>query len=118
VYFEFEVTVPADTPKDRPHIQDLELKPGVINRMAVEFPMGCRGMVHCQIWHIDVPLWPTNPEGSIAADGVEVRWAEHTVKLEKPWILRVKAWSPGTRYSHTLRVRINLLPLPGLYPWL
>jgi len=118
MFFEFQITVPANTPKDDPITQKLELKPGVIHKIGIYFPPGCCCLVHVQLWHLDVPLWPTNPEGDICGDAQEVFWLEHYALWDKPAELIAKAWNEDEKFDHRIIIRIAILPPPGMYPWL
>ena len=108
--YEFLVTVPADTPKAEPVQVEALVHPGMVTHVSVEFPRGCHQMVHCIIVEGKYQLWPRNPEGTMASDDYVVEFSDFREIKRGRNLLLVYAWSPGSSYSHDLRVRITVLP--------
>lgn len=108
--YEFVVTVPADTPKEEPVKVEALVHPGMVTFVSVEFPRGCHQMVHCIIVEGKYQLWPRNPEGTMASDAYVVEFSDFKELKKGHNLLDVYAWSPGSSYSHDLRVRITVLP--------
>ena len=111
MFFEYPVTVPADTAKAAPVEEELPLCAGTITQVGVQFPAGCAGMVNASIWRGDHQLWPVNLDDAIAGEDAVVAWPESYDLADEPFSVKVKLWSPGTTYDHTITFRFALLSL-------
>lgn len=109
MYYDFAVTVPAGTAENDPVTENLKLTKGIIHRVEVDFPAGCRGYVSLVIMHGGHQLFPENREGSFNAEGYTIPIDEHYPLLSKPYSLKAVAWSPDASYDHTITVRIGIL---------
>jgi len=104
------VSIAPSTSRAAPETKTIELVPGTIRHVEVEFPDGCAGLAHCQIWRWGHQLWPSNPGASFASNAYVVSWDEDFSLKDWPHDLRVEAWNLDDTYSHTLRVRVVLIP--------
>ena len=109
MFYEFAITVTANTLESAPKEQELKLCAGVIQKVHVLFPPGPHGMVKLRFLAGGHQYLPTNPEGDIASDDEVWRADDEYYELEVPYILKVVAYSPGTTYNHMLRGRISIL---------
>jgi hypothetical protein len=109
MFYEYRLTVPANTPAATPLTREVVLAPGRIVAMAVQLPRGCVGLVHAQIWQgLDVH-WPSNPDSSICGDAVVVEWQESFDLDPTAPRLRLAAWNLDDSFPHTVTFRINVL---------
>lgn len=108
--YEFPIVVPANTLAASPVKEDLALPVGIVHLVGVEMPAGCNAKVFLRLFRSEHQVFPNNPDESYASDNTSRDWDEYIEMLDKPLSLRAEAWSPGTTYSHTVRVRIGLLP--------
>ncbi|OGO08506.1 MAG: hypothetical protein A2Y61_03985 [Chloroflexi bacterium RBG_13_60_13] len=111
MFFEFPLTVPADTAEAVPATLEAVLAAGTVIRVDVQFPAGCVGMVHLSIWRADHQVWPVNLDNDIAGEDVVITWPESYDLEDGPYAFTLKGWSPGTTYDHTVTVRFSLLSL-------
>jgi hypothetical protein len=111
MFYEFDLTVTADTARADPATLEVALNAGTITQVAIQFPAGCSGMVYVSIWRSDHQLWPGDPDEAIAGEDSIVSWAESYDLDDQPFSLLLKAWSPGTTYPHKLTFRFALLSL-------
>jgi hypothetical protein len=110
MFYEYRLTVPANTLAAAPLIQDVALAPGRIVAFAVQLPRGCVGLVHAQIWEGLYIHWPSNPDSSFSGDAVVIEWQEsHDLDATAPK-LRLVAWNLDDTFPHTVTFRINVLP--------
>lgn len=109
--YSYAITIPANTSEADPVEQEIRLTAGLISHVEVEFPAGCAGLVHLRVMREGGHLWPTNPEGNLASDDYVIPWDEHIELTSSPYRLQAVAWSDDDTYSHTLTLRINMLPL-------
>ena len=114
--YEFDIEVKAKTKKDSPKEQELNLTHGIVHRIEIEFPAGCRGYVFLVIYHRQHQVWPSNLDDAFDAEGYTIPMTEHFDLTEPPHNLLVKAWSPQATYDHTITVRVGILPKEVLLP--
>jgi len=108
--YEFPLTVTTANTEAAPALDEVKLTHGVINRVEVEFPAGCVGLIHVAIEHMGHQAWPSNPGGSFNSDDHVVSFDDYYVFTTTPYKLKLKGWSEGTSFSHTARIRIGLIP--------
>lgn len=108
--YDVSVTVLTTNTEDDPAIEDVKLTHGVIHRVEVEFPAGQIGLIHVAINHMGHQVWPSNPAGSFASDDHVVAFDDYYPLLFAPYRFKIYAWTDGTTYDHTVKVRFGLLP--------
>lgn len=121
MFYDYAVTVPAGTSPRNPVAQELKLTAGLIIRLDIEFPAGCRGYVSAVIRRGSHQLYPTNPSGVLNAEDFTVQAWDFYPLLTEPYSVKCYAWSPDANYDHVLTVRIDLVrieDLARLLPWL
>jgi hypothetical protein len=111
MFYEFDFTIPANTPATSPHEEEVELEHGRIVGVEVQFPRGCVGLVHVWVRRELHQLWPTNPDGTIKAEEARISWQEDHPFTEEPYTLTLCGWNVDDSFPHTPTFRFNLLPL-------
>lgn len=106
MYYEFDITVPAQTTEADPKEEVLELVPGPITKFEFMFPDGCYSLAQVRIFDSLSQLIPRNPAGSVKANNGTVSFNEHYQLKEPPYRLIAKAWNDDDSYAHTITVRI------------
>lgn len=120
MFYDFAITVAANTTEANPTWQTMKLTKGVVHRVEVQFPIGCRALAHCVIMHGGHQFLPTNPDGNFASDGYVIPIDEHYELKAAPYSLRAKCWNEDDTYQHVITVRVGVLakevlsPLTGL----
>jgi hypothetical protein len=108
--FEKALTVPAGTLKTAPAEVDIDICPGVITRISVEFNYGPNYLVSAYVRQALHQIWPLNPEGAVKSDGLVVSSQEFDPVPEPPYILTCGAYSPGCTYDHEIYFHIEITP--------
>ncbi len=104
-----DVTVPAVT-AERDAVETLlPVAPGVLVGASVMFPAGCAGLVHVRILRSRHQVWPSNLDGSLVGDGVEISWQEEYMLFEEPYQFRLMCWNEDDTFGHTVTVRLNVV---------
>ena len=111
MFFEYALTIPANTPAAAPVELDAPLAPGTVARVDVQFPAGCRDLVHVSIWREQHQVWPVNLDGHITSEGQTVSWPEDYDLDDEPFTFTLRGWSPNTDFPHVITFRFALLPL-------
>lgn len=109
--YEYALTIAANTAESSPATLDAPLAPGTVVRVGVQFPSGCVGLVHVQIWRSEHQVWPGNLDGDISAEGQEVSWLEDYDLDDEPFGFSLRGWNGDDSYSHTVTFRFALLSL-------
>ena len=120
MFYNFAVVVTAGSTEANPTVETLKLTKGIIHRVEVEFPRGCKGYVSLKLYHQEHQVWPSNPPGAFKTDAYTVPIDEHYKLDSAPYSLKARGWAPSATYDHTITVRIGILseevlsPLTGL----
>lgn len=117
MFYDYAITVPKDTTESSPVEQVMKLTKGVIHRVEVQFPIGCRALAHCVILHHEHQFLPTNPQGSFASDGYIIPIDEHFELKTAPYSLKAKCWNEDDTYQHVITIRVGILPKEVITPF-
>lgn len=110
MFYEFTLTVPADTKANDPQELDVHLTHGVITYIEIEFAPGCHRMVEAYIRDGLHQLVPTNPDERIKSSGRAVAFDEYYELLTPPYLLTIGGFSPGSAYDHEIIFRFEVTP--------
>ena len=116
MFYDFAITVPKSKTEADPTWQTMKLTKGVVHRVEVQFPIGCRALAHCQIYHGGHQFLPTNPDGNFASDGYVIPIDEHYELKAAPYTLRAKCWNEDDTYQHIITVRVGVLAKEVISP--
>lgn len=50
----------------------------------------------------------------MTGDTTPIEWSEYYESYQPPYELKIKAWTDGTIYDHTITVRVAILPKKAL----
>lgn len=110
MFFEFNITVPANTPQSAPMQQTFPIVKGTINLAAVFIPPGSNGLAHLKVlWGLH-QLFPSNQDGDFSASGTQLAWPEEINVDEDPAQLTLVAWNVDDTYDHTIHFSVALAP--------
>ena len=109
MFYEFAITVTANTLEATPKTENLHLAHGIIHRIDVQFPIGCVGLVKCRLWSPNFGSLPSNPSGYFASDGYIITQEDSINFLEQPYEVRATLWSAGTTYDHIVTIRFGIV---------
>ena len=116
MFYDFAVTIPAGRTENSPVEQTLKLTKGIIHRVEIEFPAGCKGYAHLVLLHEGHQLYPTNPDEDFNANGYTIPIDDYFPLDTAPYSLKAVGWSPDAEYDHTITVRVGILPEEILSP--
>ena len=116
--FDYELTVPANTPAGSPVSDEVIVGPGAITRVEVQFPDGCAGLVHARVRRWGHQLFPTNVDGWLTANGYVIAWDDDADVSEPPLTVTIEAYNLDDTYQHTLTFRFGVrAPAAGAPAW-
>jgi hypothetical protein len=110
VFFVWDITVPAGTAEASPKTQALKLTAGVVTRVDLKYPAGCKGMVKVRILHAEFQLVPLSRGEWVTGDNETVPTETFFTLPADLNSLKFAGCSPGTSYPHTVTVRVNVEP--------
>lgn len=109
--FEYPLTIPANTAQASPAEVYAPLAPGTVSRVDIQFPRGCVGLVHAQVWREEHQVWPVNLDGDISAEELVVSWPEDYDLDDEPFAFSLVGWNDDDSYPHKITFRFAILPL-------
>ena len=102
------LTIPAGTVQSDPEVVELEVAPGIITEVEINFPAGHSGLTYVQIYYQERQIFPTTPGIAFRGDDTLISFSESWAILEVPHILEIRGWSPSAIYDHTVFVDITI----------
>jgi len=117
MFYDFSLTIPANTPQSSPQRQRIKLTQGVIHKVEIQFPSGCAGLVHVLIRDLEQQVWPTNRDGSFASDNYVISFIEFYELKEPPYEFELEGWNEDDTFDHTITFRFGVLPREALEPY-
>ena len=109
--YELRVSIPANTAKSAAVDTDLFIHAGTVTQVSIEFPKGCAGLVHAQIFHWERQLWPTNTDSDFASDAAQIVFTEDYKVIDPPFMFTVREWNLDELYAHAPVVRLQITPV-------
>jgi len=102
VEYQIEVTVPANTLQASPVHEQLGLSYGIVTSYRLIIPPGCAGLVRFNVWYHSQQVLPMTADTAFIGDDYASDMPCYIELFEKPFVLDVYAWSPGSSYDHTV----------------
>jgi len=117
MFYAWDIIIPKNTSEDDPIIQTLKLTKGVITKLSVKFPPGCKGLVKVRILRYESQLVPLSRGEWLTGDGETIPTETYYPIRDEPTSLKFIGCSPNTYYPHKITVRIQLTPEWIATPW-
>ena len=108
MFFEFSLTIPANTPAAAPVSLDIELALGEVTWWEIQFPAGCNGLVHVYVTDETHPVIPTNTDGDVAGSGANISPFDAISLETEPATLRLFGWNTDDTFPHTITFRFSV----------
>lgn len=108
--YSFSVSTLANTAEADRKKTELPLTQGVIHQIDVVFPTGCAGLLYAALNYGLFQVWPYNTGEYFHTDGETISFREHWELLFPPWELSLYTYNLDTVYSHSVIIRLGILP--------
>jgi hypothetical protein len=108
MFYEFTLTIPPNTPATAPTERTVDLTPGIISRVEVQFPAFCVGLVHVKVRRVLHQVWPANPDGDISAEAANITWVADYDLSEPPFQLTLQGYNLDDTFDHTITFRFEI----------
>lgn len=118
MFYNYEISTEITTYVTNPQITNIKLCHGIIHHVEVAFPSGPQGLLTCTINDAVHQVWPNSLGERFKADGYTIVWREHYPFLVEPYTFQIHTWNEDDTYPHSVIIRIGILPVHVLAPWL
>ena len=108
MFYNFPLTIPANTPITAQVTRTCLVSPGRVDRVMVIFPTGCVALVHVRILRATHQLWPSNLDEAFASESEFLDFVENYPLNDPPFEFILSGWNDDDTYSHTITVRFNI----------
>ena len=102
------ITTEAATSKGSKEDVTLKVTSGLIWLLEVDFPPGCCGLQHVQIFDGSYQVLPASPGESLHGDAVTMRFDDLYFKQAAPYELKIRTWNLDDTWSHSIQIRIGM----------
>jgi hypothetical protein len=86
----------------------LTITSGLIWMFEVDFPAGCCGLLHVQVFDGKYQLLPATLEESLHGDNITNRFDDLYLKQAAPFELQIRTWNLDEKWDHSTQVRIGI----------
>jgi len=108
VIYASSITTDASTAEGSKADVVLKLTSGLIWLFELDFPPGCCGLLHVQIFDGSYQVLPSSIGESMHGDAVTMRFDDLYFKTAAPHELKIRTWNDDTAWSHTVQIRIGM----------
>ena len=86
----------------------MKITKGLIWLMEVDFPPGCVGLAHVQLYDGKYQLLPASPDKDLSGDGQLLRYDDLYLKEAAPFELNILTWNTDELWDHTIQIRVGV----------
>jgi len=109
MYKQKRLTIPANTSKDQAVEETLEVVPGTLKLITVEFPAGCHDLVYIQVLQSNNIIVPDDASEGIVGNDITLPIEfNDPIDTGKTKIV-IRGWNFDDTYPHTITVGMNVL---------
>jgi len=116
--YTIKLTVPANTPVDKPKRTTVDLAKAVLTRISIRIPPGHFALTGLRILYGRLQLWPEESGTWFSGDDEVIEWTEYFELPHDPTRLTLEAYNEDEAYDHSFLIRIATLPKAIAAPWL
>jgi hypothetical protein len=86
----------------------LKITSGLIWLFEIDFPAGCCGLLHVQVFDSLYQLMPASGGESLHGDNITNRFDDLYLKQSPPFELQIRTWNLDEKWDHGTQIRIGL----------
>ena len=101
------ITTDAGTAEGSKEDVTLKLVSGLIWMFEVDFPPGCCGLLHVQVFDGLYQVLPASLGESLHGDNVTMHFDDLYFKSAAPFELKIRSWNDDETWAHATQVRIG-----------
>lgn len=115
-FFEYHITVPADTTEVSPNELEADLTLGIVHQVEL-IPWGYAvDILHTRVERFHSPIFPVNLGECVSFAGKPVVGRVYYEIDKRPTTLVILSWNDSSQYSHSFTVRFWMLPREIISP--
>ncbi len=108
MYYFIPCTVSKAIPVDNPQLFILPIAQGTIERIDLEYPAGCCGLVGIRVINEDWQLVPWNTDQWLSSDDRTFQLPLDYAVTQPPYRLVIYGYNLDDVYNHTIRIGVML----------
>jgi hypothetical protein len=116
--YRWSITTPLNTLSTSKQTTLLQVCKGVIHQIDIVFPPGSAGLLHLHINDALHQVWPYNTGQDFSGHNFTIRFREFIPVLHEPYQFTAYTWNDDDTYDHILIIRLGILPIAVIAPWL
>lgn len=102
------ITTDANTVEGAKEDVILKIVSGLIWMFEVDFPPGCCGLLHVQVFDGLYQVLPASTGESLHGDNVTAHFDDLYFKQIAPGELKIRTWNEDETWPHSIQVRVGL----------
>lgn len=102
------LSIPANTSKDNPVTEIIEVNKGLIYQVTAIIPTGCAGLAGIRVIDGLYQVYPTTPNEWFIGDGSTHTFSDTYLKHTPPYSFRVEGYNIDDTYEHNLTIMIGM----------
>lgn len=107
-HFFFDKTFSANTSKNTPKSLKMELTPGVVHAVVIDFPAGCLYLTHVRILRAATSIFPRNQGAFYAYENYQLEIDDHWILADGETELTLEGYNTDDSKDHTIRVALQV----------
>ncbi len=102
------ITTAANTPEGSNTDVILQTTSGLVWMFDIDFPPGCCGLLHVQLFDGSYQVLPASVGDSLHGDSVSMRFDDLYLKQAAPFEFRIRTWNLDDTWPHTIQLRLGM----------
>ena len=102
------ITTDAGTAEKAKADVTLKITSGLIWMLEVDFPPGCCGLLHVQVFDGSYQVLPASVGESMHSDAVNMRFDDLYFKQAAPFELKIRTWNLDETWGHSTQIRVGV----------
>jgi len=113
--YQVSITVPPDTPKERPVVKKVDIEEEVITRVTAYFPSGPCNLLKVSLWHGDLMIFPSRKYEWLSGEGIAISEDLYYDIAYRPYPVTIKAYNLDVAFEHSAIFYISAQPRRIVY---
>lgn len=109
MFYEFAIKITKDTAESSPKTQYLKVAHGIVQRIDIQFPVGCAGLAHCRLDYHRLLTFPADRTKNISSDGFIISIEGPYELFTPPYRFKATLWNTDDTYDHTVTIRVDMV---------
>ena len=102
------ITTDKETSESGATVTTLRVTSGLLWLLEVDFPPGCCGLAHFQMFDGSYQVFPATPGESFHGDNITLHLEDLYFKQAAPYEFQIRTWNTDIIWDHTLQVRVGI----------